>query len=264
MLENGNSNTGMYMPVAPAYMGGYGNGGFGGFGGDWGWIILLLLCANGGWGFGGGFGGFGGGLGIDFPWLMNGQQMISNNTNNGFRDAQLSDGINGIRASLGDISTQLCGGFAGVNASINGAQNALAQQLYVNQISDLERSFAAQTATAQGFNGVQSGICDLRYGSATNTRDIIEAQTRGTQAVLDKLCALELDGYRREADNLRSELLYARGQASQVDQTARILAGQAAEIDGVYNRLKNCPVGTYNVCNPLTPSGSCGCGGFVA
>lgn len=264
MLENGNSNTGMYMPVAPAYMGGYGNGGFGGFGGDWGWIILLLLCANGGWGFGGGFGGFGGGLGIDFPWLMNGQQMISNNTNNGFRDAQLSDGINGIRASLGDISTQLCGGFAGVNASINGAQNALAQQLYVNQISDLERSFAAQTATAQGFNGVQSGLCDIRYGSATNTRDIIESQTRGTQAVLDKLCQLELDGYKRDNDNLRSELLYARGQASQVDQTARILAGQAAEIDGVYNRLKNCPVGTYNVCNPLTPSGSCGCGGFVA
>lgn len=264
MLENGNSNTGMYMPVAPAYMGGYGNGGFGGFGGDWGWIILLLLCANGGWGFGGGFGGFGGGLGIDFPWLMNGQQMISNNTNNGFRDAQLSDGINGIRASLGDISTQLCGGFAGVNATINGAQNALAQQLYVNQISDLERSYAAQTATAQGFNGVQSGLCDIRYGSATNTRDIIESQTRGTQAVLDKLCQLELDGYKRDNDNLRSELLYARGQASQVDQTARILAGQAAEIDGVYNRLKNCPVGTYNVCNPLTPSGSCGCGGFVA
>lgn len=29
-------NNGMYMPVAPAYGGGYGNGGFG-FGGDWGW-----------------------------------------------------------------------------------------------------------------------------------------------------------------------------------------------------------------------------------
>jgi len=262
MLENGNSN-GMYMPVAPAYMGGYGNGGFGGFGGDWGWIILLLLCANGGWGFGGmgGWGGFGGGLGIDFPWLMNGQQMISNNTNNGFRDAQLSDGINGIRSSLGDISTQLCGGFAGVNASINGAQNAIAQQLYTGEIASLNRSFAEQTANAQGFAGVQSGLCDIRYGNANNTRDIIEAQTRGTQAVLDKLCALELDGYKREADNLRSELLYARGQASQVDQTARILAGQAAEIDGVYNRLKACPVGTYNVCNPLTPAGSCGCGG---
>ena len=69
--ENG---TGMVMPVAPMYGGGYGSG-MGGFGGDWGWIILLLLCAGGGWGgFGGGFGGFGGmQLGYDFPWLMNAQ-----------------------------------------------------------------------------------------------------------------------------------------------------------------------------------------------
>ena len=63
-------NNGFYMPVAPAYSGN--NGGFG-FGGDWGWIILLLLFAGGGWGngFGGGFGGFGNMmLGYDFPWLL--------------------------------------------------------------------------------------------------------------------------------------------------------------------------------------------------
>ena len=53
----------------------------GGFGGDWGWIILLLLFANGGWGMGG-FGGAGNMmLGYDFPWLMTGQQGINNNTN---------------------------------------------------------------------------------------------------------------------------------------------------------------------------------------
>ena len=254
MIENGNNGTGMYMPVAPAYAGG--NGGFGGWGGDWGWIILLLLCAGGGWGFGGGFGGgFGNmALGYDFPWLLNGQNQINNNTNNGFRDAMINDGIGGIRSGLGDLSTQL----------------------YTSQISDLERSFAAQTAGMQGMNALQAQLaqccCDNRLATndlkatiaseACNTR---AANTANTQAVLDKLCQIELDGYKREADNLRSELQYARGQASQVEQTARILAGQAAEIDGVYNRLKNCPVGTYSVCNPLTPAGagSCGCGGSL-
>ena len=44
----------MVMPVAPMYSGN-GSGGFGGFGNDWGWIILLLLFAVGGWG--NGFGG---------------------------------------------------------------------------------------------------------------------------------------------------------------------------------------------------------------
>lgn len=70
------SNNGMVMPVTPMYGGGN-NGGFGGgFGGDWGWIILLLLFAGGGWGMGG-FGGAGNMmLGYDFPWLLNGQNNI--------------------------------------------------------------------------------------------------------------------------------------------------------------------------------------------
>lgn len=55
-------NSNMVMPVAPT-------GGFGNFGGgdSWGWIILLLLFASGGWGMGGGFGGFDGGI---YPWIV--------------------------------------------------------------------------------------------------------------------------------------------------------------------------------------------------
>ena len=95
----------MVMPVSP--MGGN-NGGFGGgFGNDWGWIILLLLFAGGGWGNGFG-GGFGGGN-YDFPWLLTGQQNINTNTNNGFRDAMINDGITSIRDGISGLSTQLCG-----------------------------------------------------------------------------------------------------------------------------------------------------------
>ena len=261
MLENNNSGIPATMLVGPTGYTSY-NGGFGGIGGDWGWIILLLLCANGGWGFGGGFGGYGNmALGYDFPWLMNGQQEISNHISDTARDQMLNDGITGIRANLGDISTQLCGGFAGVNATINGAQSALSQQLYTNEIASLNRSFAEQTANMQGFNGVQSGLCDIRYGAATNTRDIIEAQTRGTQAVLDKLCQLELDNYKRENDNLRSDLQFARGQASQVSQTSDI-------INGVYTRLAQCPVESTPVFGrqPIftcaqNVAGGCGCSG---
>ena len=129
----------------------------------------------------------------------------------------------GISSDLGDIQTQLCGGFAGVAATINGVGSNITQQLYTNEIASLNRSFSEQTANAQGFNGVQAGLCDIRYGSATNTRDIIESQTRGTQAILDKLCALELDAKNDTIGQLRQELLYARGQASQVEQTSRIV-----------------------------------------
>ena len=73
------SGNGMVMPVAPMYGGN--NGGFGGFGNDWGWIILLLLFAGGGWG--NGFGGFGG-TGELYPWMNQ-----SNQINSGFRDQML-------------------------------------------------------------------------------------------------------------------------------------------------------------------------------
>ena len=179
------------------------------------------------------------------------------------------------------MQQSLCSGFADTTAAITGAQNALAQQMYGSELASLNRSFAEQTANMQGFNGVNSGIADLRYTEATeacatrtasaqNTRDIIDAQTRGTQAILDKLCALELDGVKsqlaaaqRENIGLQNQVNMAAMQASQTAQTAQILAGQAAEIDGVYNRLKNCPVGTYQVCNPLSApySQGCGCGG---
>ena len=142
--ESGGFNVS--MPVAPAY-GGYGNqGGFGGFGGDWGWIILLLLCGWGGMGMGG-FGGFGGGFGnmFEFPWLLNGQNGINNNVNDGFRSAQISDNITSVRDGVSNLATQLCGccgdiqmGIAGINQNIGNStaaiQNSLCQGFAVRRL----------------------------------------------------------------------------------------------------------------------------------
>ena len=257
------------------------------------------------WGGFGGMGGFSGYgnmmLGYDFPWLLNGQQGINANTNAGFNQAATAAALGDIQGALttgfGNVQTSLCSGFAGVNATVNGAQNAIAQQLNANEIASLNRSFAEQTANMQGFNAVQGQLaqcccdnksaalenryvlaqegCNTRYASAQNTRDIIDSQTRGTQAILDKLCQLELDGVKGElnaANNtisqLRTQLLVANNDASQTAQTARILAGQSAEVDALYNRLNSCPVPSVPVygrqpiftCNGNGNGFGCGCG----
>lgn len=289
--ENGFVTT---MPVAPAYGGG--NGGFGGFGGDsWGWVILLLLCAGGGWGngFGGGYGNMM--LGYDFPWLLNGQNGINANTNAGFNQAAtqsaLGDLSNAVTSGFGDVQTALCGGFAGVNASINGAQNAVSQQLYTNQIADMERSFNAQTAVSGGIQGLSSQLaqccCDnrlatcqtqniiqnegnqTRFADANNTRDLLQNQTANTQAILDKLCQLELDAKNDKINDLERQLTMANLQASQTAQNAFIQQGFSDEVDALYNRLSNCPVPSTPVygrtpiftCNQNQGCG-CGCGNF--
>ena len=299
MAITSENNSGMVMPVSPMYGGG--NGGFGGFGGDWGWIILLLLC---GWG-NGGFGGFGGGygnmmLGYDFPWLLNGQNGINNNVSDGFRTAQLQDSITSVRDGISSLSTQLCGccgdmqmAIAGTNqnisqtgngiiSAVNGAQNGITQQLYANELASLNRSFAEQAANMQGFNSVNAGLADAKYveateacatrtASAQNTRDIIDAQTRGTQAILDKLCALELDGVKgqlaaaqRENVGLQNQLNMAALRESQTAQNAFIQQGFSNEVDALYNRLSSCPINTIPVYGNqrifTCGNNGCGCG----
>jgi hypothetical protein len=318
-LTDENNGIPATMLVSPTGYAGGNNGGFG-FGGDWAWILLLLLIGGNGWGmggFGGGMwpmmmGGMGGfGLGYDFPWLLNGQQGINNNVSNGFRDAQIHDSITSVRDGVSNLATQLCGccgdmqmgmangfagvqqslcnGFAGTTAAVTGAQNAITQQLNQNQISSLERSFAAQTANTAALNAIQAqqaqcccdnraGLADLKYTVATENcadraalseglRDILAATQAQTQTILTQLCNDKIEQKNDTIAQLRSELLYARGQASQDVQTARILAGQTAETDAVYNRLSQCPVGTVPVFGnqpiftcPTNIGNNCGCG----
>ena len=285
-------NTNMYMPVAPAYS--YGNNGggiFGNGGGDlWGFLLVLLLCGNGMWGgFGGGLGGamwpmmmggMGGGFVMDYlyPWLNNSQHL-----SDGFRDQALQSSINGIQNSLtsgfGGVQQSLCSGFAGVNATVNAAQNAIAQQLYGNEIANLNRSFAEQTANVQGFNGVNSGIADVRYTLATegcatranetqNTQTLLTAVNAGVQSIKDQLCQDKIDAKNDEIAQLRQTIAMKDLAASQAAQNAFIANGFTNEVDQLYNRLNNCPVPTTPVYGrtPIFTCGGngCGCGGFAA
>lgn len=303
-------------PVMP-YGGGFG----GGFGdnlcGDWIILFLFAMMFGGGWGGMGGFGGWGGGFGnmFEFPWLLNGQQNVLNgvnaNTNAGFNQAALTSaigdlnnsvvsgfgdvqlGIAGVNQNIcqstGQIQNAMCQGFNGVTNAVTGAQNALAQQMYSNEIANLNRSFAEQTANTAGFNAVNSGIADTRYTIATeacadranstqNTQAILTALTSGVQSIKDQLCADKIEQKNDEIAQLRQEILYTRGQAaaesiyqrgqnSQDVQTAQILAGQAAIPGQVYTRLNECPVSTVPVYGrqPIfTCNNGCGCGNGFA
>lgn len=264
-LENEN---GMVMPVAPMYSGfGGGNSGFGGWGGDGWWIILLfILLGNNGWGGFGGFGGMGGfaadGAAL-YPWMN--QAEI---TSDGFRDQMLNTNISGIRDSINGISTQLCNGFASVNAGVaNGfAQSEIAAN--ARQIADMQQSFALQSSLQNCCCENRARIADLKYTVATENcadraalsdgvRDIIASQTASTQKILDQLCQDKIDAKNDEIANLRQQIAMKDLAASQVAQNAFIAQGFSNEVDQLYNRLNNCPVPTTPVYG-RTPIFTCG------
>ena len=286
-LATTNGGNGYPYPVYPM-MGGYGNGnGFGNFGGD-GWIILLLLLAfSGNWGNGNG-GFFGGNNAFDngYAWLSNGQKEIMQNTNNGFDTLHLSNQIEGVRDGIYGISNQLCNstsdvvgavnnGFANAEISANSRQIANMNQAFNNQIADLQafNNLGSQLASCccenrLGIANLNSTIlsenCADRAVLADGLKDVLINQTANTQKILDQLCADKIDQKNDTIAQLRQELLYARGQASQVAQTATLRAGQEAEVDALYNRLSNCPVPSTPVYGRIpifTCNGNgCGCG----
>ena len=275
-LTDGNGSD-MVMPVTPMYGGGGFGNGFG-MGGDWAWIILLLLLGWGNNGWGGGFGGGVGGFAADgamlYPWMN--QAEI---TTDGFRDQMLNNNVTSIRDGIGNLSTQLCNCCGDIQMSLATGFAGVEQGANARQIANMQTAFGLQTAVSNGFNSLGSQLADcccenrlasadLKYVIATENcadraaisdgiRDVITNQTANTQRILDQLCADKIDAKNDEIAQLRQELLYSRGQASQIAQNSTI-------INGIYDRLNQCPVGTVPVygeqpiftCN----NNGCGCG----
>ena len=213
-----------------------GNDGWGG-NGLWWLVILFLLCGN---------NGFGGNNG-QMPYFYNAQTQDV--VARGFDNAAI----------------------AGLNATIN------------NGFSDVALSQATQTTNLlQSMNGLamslqncccenRSGLADVKYTVATENcadrqalnegvRDIIASNTANTQAILDKLCAQEIAQKDDLISQLRQELLYSKGQASQTAQTAELLADNLRQTSMLEQYLNPAPVPAYVVANPNCCTNTCGCG----
>ena len=193
-------DTNTYMPVAPVnYGGGFGDG----MGNGW-WIILLFLFM----GFGnGGFGGVG----------NNAAGFVGADVQRGFDQSAMMGGLN-------DLQGAVTNGFAQAEIAANS-----------RQMADMNQTYGIQTSILQGFNGLQSQLsqccCDNRLATV-QTQNVVQTEAAATrlaienqtQAILDKLCAQEIETLRAANVNLQNQLNMANLAASQTAQTQQIIA----------------------------------------
>ena len=254
------------------------------WGGDW-LAYILLFALIGGCGFGG-FGGFGGG-GI-LPWLLFGNGGFGgNNCCNpcatqadlaaGFNNSAVLSNLNDLALGQAGIQQTLCQGFNGVNTTVlqgfNGVDNSICTLGYnvqggFNTIGHQIADCCCQT---------QRAIDSVKYENATNTcaiqntiqnttRDIIDSQTSGINAIMGKLSQMEYNGLNDKYQAALAENQALKFQASQTAQNAFITANQEAQTAELLRRLgRDCPVPAYWV-NPPTPvpvpcgtCNTCGC-----
>ena len=225
------------------------------WGGDWIWVILLLALFGNGWGFGGGYGG-GGNLNYEL-----GKVATSNDVAVGFAQNATLSSLNDLKLGQAGIQQTLCQGFSGVNTAVMQAQNGI--QNAICQLGHEQQNCCCQTQRAiDGVNyNLAKNTCDITNAIHTSTRDIIDSQRDGTNAILNFLTQDKIATLQAENQSLK----FAASQTAQnAYLTATIDAGNAELI----RRLgRDCPVPAYVVPNPnccYTPNFSaysgCGCG----
>lgn len=286
-----NNGNGFYpYPVYPM-MNGSGFGGNSGFLGNDGWIVLLLLLAfSGNWG-GNGNGGFFGGNSFDngYAWLSNGQKDIMNNTNNGFDTLHLSNQLEGTRDGINALSNQLCNSTSSINSNISNGFYTSEVAACNRQIAAMNQDFTNQLNLQNNLNQLGSRFdsccCENRLGIANlgsdiareacatrtsdtqNTQTLLTAINGGIQSIKDQICQDKIDEKNDTIAQLRQELLYSRGQASQVQQTADIRAGQNMTMNNLVTELRSCPIPSMPVFGnqaifTCPNNNGCGCNGY--
>lgn len=233
------------------------NGGFGNWGDGSFWIIVLFLFAlMGNWG-GNGFNGNGGGA---MPYVIN------NDVQRGFDQSAIMNGITGLSGTMTN-------GFANAEISRCNGQTNILQTLAGNQMANMQNFYDVTSS-------FQNCCCENRLAVA-ETKQLISAEAAATrantdakvQAVMDKLCQLEMDGIKQnyenriagmqnEIDALRSTINTSDRLASQNAQTAQILADNATQTNTLEQYLMPTPRPAWIVQNPncCQPNYGYGCG----
>ena len=208
--------------------GGRNDGGF--FGGDGIWTILLFAMIFGyGRGFGGPFGGAGGDVAIpaatqaDVRAAVDQQTLIS----------KLDQQTYGLADSTYALNNAITNGFHGVdNAICNLGYNV---QTGFNTLGSQMASCCCETQRL-----TERGFCDVGYGMATNTANIIQASHNDTDRVIAKLNDMEAARQAEKIEALRLE-----------NQTLKFAASQAAQNTYLIDQLRPCPIPAYPACSPF-------------
>lgn len=228
------------------------------FGSNGSWLFAIIILAvifgwgNNGWGANGSAGA------IDNYVLNSDFSTLSR---------QIDSGFDGLRQQSASIANGICSlgydqlaQFNGINTNVLSTTNAL--QNTINENSNALQAQLSQCCcqnrydALQNTNSINNSLADIKYTMATdtcavttnannNTRDIVDSQNAGTQAILAKLSAME--------SNAKDEKI---AQLTAMNTDLRFQASQNAQNNVLINTLRPSPIPAYAVANPY----GCNCG----
>lgn len=248
--------------VAAVMNGGNNGRGFG-WGGDgaW-WVLILFLFA-----FGGGLGNGGyinGGVGAEMQRGFD--QQATQGTLASLQN-QIGAGFSNAAVAQCNAQTNLLQAMNANQNATNQAMNTLAMSLQncccENRAGLADLKYTVATENCADRQAISDGLRDVIANNTANTQALLDGQRQGFQSVMDKLCQLELDGFKTKVAEQAAEIASLKGAISQTAQTAAILQNNEAQTANLLQRLNPNPVPAYMVQNPnccAPVNYGCGCG----
>lgn len=195
------SNGGLSAADIAAVMGNNnGNNGFG-FGNDGAWWILILLLFGcfGGWGNN----GFGGGNNGFVPYMMANQQ--GSDVQRVVDQQSVMNGIAGINSAMAtgfsNAEISRCNSQANILQALNANNNAVNQGMNSLAMSLQNCCCENRAATADLKYTVATEACADRNAVQQAAQQLSNTYAQGNQAILNKLCQLEMDGIKQNYEN---------------------------------------------------------------
>ena len=158
--------------------------------------------------------------------------------------------IAAVTNGFGNAEVSRCNAQANILQTLNNNQNANTNALNALGIA-LGNGFAAQQLqTCQLGNQIATEACADRSAINDALRDVIENNNNGVQRILDTMYQDKLDAKNERIQELQQQLTMANLSASQNQQTAQIMADNAAQTFALEQYLNPTPVPAYVVPNP--------------
>ena len=194
-----------------------------------------------------------------------------NQIQRGFDQQALISGISGVQSSVinGNAANQqsLCAGFAGVEQNATARQMANMQQMFGlsqqfsqcccdQKLAAAENRALVLSENCEDRNALNNGIRDVLINGNNNTQRIVDTVGAGFDRIDQKLCQLELDGYKRDLDRANARIIALENAAARANDRAVILADNAAQTATLENYLNPPARPAYVVPNP----NGCNCG----
>lgn len=224
------------------------DGMFGG-NGAW-WIIILFLFAF--CGFGGGWGGFGNNGGGATPYMTSAatQADIQRGFDNSNVIAKLDGLSNGLCDSTYALNNAITNGFhnstVGMMQGFNGVQSQLCNMSAQQQQCCCETQRLIERGFADTNYNLATQSCDTRNLIQNSTRDVIEAGNANTRAIMDFLVQDKISTLQNENQSLKLT-------ASIANQNSVLKAAMEANTAEILRRTgAECPTAAYIV-QPPTP-----------